>query len=145
LSESSIGIDETYYPPFPWCLANIYDLPKTKNVIAKGYTDTGSDVTIATMDIDERLELHRQPVTLAEIMGIGGKPEVRALYAAVFIVKGIEVVTAVDIRDDVEEVLIGRDILHHLSLSIDWKKGTIDLKDPMIRGQRNTKVKLKGK
>jgi len=130
LSESSTGIDETYYPPFPWCLVNVYNLPKTKNVIVKGYIDTGSDVTIVTMDIDERLKLCRQPVTLAEIMGIGGKPEVRALYAAVFIVKGTEVVTAVDIRDDVEAVLLGRDVLHHLGLLIDWKKKVIKLRDP---------------
>jgi len=130
LSAGFTGIDETYYPPFPWCLVNVYNLPKTKSVIVKGYIDTGSDGTIVTTDIDKRLELRRQPLTLAETMGIGGKPEVRALYAAVFIIKGIEVVTAVDIRDDVEEVLIGRDVLHHLSLSIDWKKGTIHLKDP---------------
>ncbi|KPV65365.1 MAG: hypothetical protein AOA65_0227 [Candidatus Bathyarchaeota archaeon BA1] len=130
MSAESTGIDETYYPPFPWCLVNIHNLPKTKNVIVKGYIDTGSDGTIVTIDIDERLELHRQPIALAETMGIGGKPELRALYAAIFTVKGIEIVTAVDIRDDVEEVLIGRDILHHLILNIDWKKGTTDLKDP---------------
>ncbi len=130
MSAGSTGIDETYYPPFPWCLVNIYNLPKTKNVIVKGYIDTGSDGTIVTMDVDERLELHRQPITLAETIGIGGKPEVRALYAAVFIVKGMEIVVAVDIRDDVGEVLIGRDILHNLSLNIDWKRGTVDLKDP---------------
>ena len=62
--------------------------------------------------------------------GIGGKPEARALYAAILIVKGMEMVTAVDMRDDVEEVLLGRDILHHLNLNIDWKKGVTDLKDP---------------
>lgn len=130
MSVGSTGIDETYYPPFPWCSVNIYNLPKTKNVIVKGYIDTGSDGTIVTTDIDRKLELRRQPIILAETMGIGGKPEVRVLYAAVFVIKGIEVVTAVDIRDDIEEVLLGRDILHHLSLNIDWKKGTIDLRDP---------------
>jgi len=108
LSESSTGINETYYPPFPWCSVDIYNLPKTKNVTVKGYIDTGSDGTIVPIDIDERLELRSQPITLAETMGIGGKPELRALYAAIFTVKGIEIVTAVDIRDDVEEVLIGR-------------------------------------
>jgi len=101
LSAGSTGIDETYYPPFPWCLVNIYNLPKTKNMIVKGYIDTGSDGTIITRDIDGKLELHRQPIILAETMGIGGKPEVRVLYAAVFVIDGIEVVTAVDIRDDV--------------------------------------------
>ncbi|MFQ6076657.1 MAG: hypothetical protein ACE5Z5_11075 [Candidatus Bathyarchaeia archaeon] len=44
--------------------------------------------------------------------------------------RGVEVVTAVDIRDDVEEVLLGRDIPRRLSLNVNWKEGTIDLRDP---------------
>lgn len=124
------GIDEAYYPPFPWCLANIHNLPKTKNVTVKSYIDTGSDGTIVTTEIGKKLGLQRHPVTLAETTAIGGKPEVRMLYAAIFIIKRMEIVTAVDIRDDVEEVLLGRDILHYLRLTIDWKKRTIDLKDP---------------
>jgi len=99
-------------------------------VTVKGYIDTGSDGTIVTTDMDKKLGLQRHPVMLAETTGIGGKPEERVLYAAIFIIKGMEIVTAVDIRDDVEEVLLGRDILHHLRLTIDWKKRTIDLRDP---------------
>lgn len=130
MSIGSTGIDETYYPPFPWCLVNICNLPKTKNVMVKCYVDTGSDGTIVTKDVDKKLELHRHPITLAETMGIGAKSEVRVLYAAIFNVKNTEVVTAVDIRDDVNEVLLGRDILQHLSLSIDWKKRIIGIRDP---------------
>lgn len=130
MSAGSTGIDETYYPPFPWCLVKVYNLPKTKSVIIKGYLDTGSDGTIVTSNIDKKLGLQRYPVTLAETTGIGAKPEVRVLYAAIFTIKRMEIVTAVDIRDDVEEVLLGRDILHHLRLSIDWKKRIIDLRDP---------------
>lgn len=130
MSAGFTGIDETYYPPFPWCLVNVYNLPRTRNVIVKSYIDTGSDGTIVTTDVGKKLELRKFSVTLAETIGIGGKPEVRILYAAVFTIKGMEVVTAVDIRDDVKEVLLGRDILHHLRLTIDWKKKIIDLRDP---------------
>lgn len=130
MSAGFTGIDETYYPPFPWCLVNVYNLPRTRNVIVKSYIDTGSDGTIVTTDVGKKLELRKFSVTLAETIGIGGKPEVRILYAAVFTIKGMEAVTAVDIRDDVKEVLLGRDILHHLRLTIDWKKKIIDLRDP---------------
>lgn len=43
---------------------------------------------------------------------------------------GIEIVTAVDIRNDVEEILLGRDVLQHLNIDIDWKKGNVSLRDP---------------
>ncbi len=130
MSAGSTGIDENYYPPFPWCLVDVYNLPKTKKVTIKGYIDTGSDGTIITTAIDKELQLHRHPIAIAETVSIGGKPEVRPLYATIFVVTRVEVVTAVDIRDDVEEVLLGRDILRHLSLNVNWKEGTIDLSDP---------------
>jgi len=130
LSAESTGIDETYYPPFPWCSVRISNLSKKRTVTVKGYIDTGSDGTIVTADIDKKLELHKQPVTMAETTSIGGKPEERMLYAAIFTIKRVEVVTAVDVRNDIEETLLGRDILRHLSLSINWKKGTINLRDP---------------
>lgn len=124
------GIDETYYPPFPWCLVSIHNLAKTREVTVRGYVDTGSDGTVVTIEIGKKLNLHKQPVTTAETVSIGGKPELRILYAAIFIVKAVEVVAAVDVRNDVKEVLLGRDILQHLRLSIDWKKGTVNLRDP---------------
>ena len=130
MNTESTGIDETYDPPFPWCLVRIYNLPKTRNTAVRGYIDTGSDGTVVTTDIDTKLGLHNHPITVAEIKSIGGKPEERVLYAAIFIIKGVETVAAVDIRDYVEEILLGRDILRHLSLSIDWKRRTINLRDP---------------
>ncbi len=59
MSESSTGIDETYYPPFPWCTVNIYDLSRTKKVIVRGYIDTGSDGTIVTIDVSKKLGRHK--------------------------------------------------------------------------------------
>jgi clan AA aspartic protease len=111
-------------------LLRIHNLAKTREVTVRGYVDTGSDGTVVTVDIGKKLNLHKQPVTTAETVSIGGKPELRILYAAIFIVKKVEVVAAVNVRDDVKEVLLGRDILQHLRLSIDWKKGTVDLRDP---------------
>ena len=130
MNTESTGIDETYYPPFPWCSVRISNLSKKRTVTVKCYIDTGSDGTIVTEDIDKKLELHKQPVTMAETASIGGKPEERMLYAAIFTIKRVEVVTAVDVRNDIEETLLGRDVLRNLSLSINWKKGTINLRDP---------------
>ncbi|MBS7249293.1 MAG: retroviral-like aspartic protease family protein [Candidatus Freyarchaeota archaeon] len=101
-----------------------------KSVTVRGYIDTGSDGTIVTEDINKKLELHHYPVATAEIKSIGGKQEERVLYAAIFIVGGLEIVTAVDIRNDVEEILLGRNVLQHLNIDIDWKKGNVSLRDP---------------
>jgi len=35
-----------------------------------------------------------------------------------------------DVRDDVEIVLLGRDILQHMTLSLGWKKQNVTVKDP---------------
>ncbi|MEM2146050.1 MAG: hypothetical protein QW279_11865 [Candidatus Jordarchaeaceae archaeon] len=105
-------------------------MSRKRIVTVMGYIDTGSDGTIVLEDINKKLELHYHPVATAETKSIGGKQEERVLYAAIFIVRGIEIVTAVDIRNDVEEILLGRDVFQHLSIDIDWKKGNVDLRNP---------------
>ena len=111
-------------------MVTVRNLSDTGKVSVRGYIDTGSDGTIVTDEVGKRLKLYEHPVTVAETMSIGGKPEERILYAAVFILRGVEIVTAVDIREDVKEVLLGRDVLQHLILSLDWKKETVEVKDP---------------
>ena len=48
------------------------------------------------------------PSSRATVQGIGGKPEQRILFGAVFNIGGFEIRSVVDIRDDVEIVLLGR-------------------------------------
>jgi len=130
LDAASTGLDEGYVPPFPWCTVAVMDLPKTKTVSAKGYIDTGSDGSIVPAKVGDKLNLNRFPVMRIEAWGIGGKPEDRILYAAYVEINGIEVATAVDIRDDVDIILLGRDLLQHTKVTIDWKQKNIEIADP---------------
>ena len=50
--------------------------------------------------------------------------------ATYFEVNGIEVATAVDIRKDVDIILLGRDLLEYIRVTIDWKRKSIEIADP---------------
>jgi len=130
LDAASTGLDEEYVPPFPWCTVTVTDPFKTNTVSGKGYIDTGSDGSIVPAKIGEELNLGRFPVMRIEAWGIGGKPEDRILYAAYVEINGIEVATAVDIRDDVDIILLGRDLLRYMKVTIDWKRKNIEIADP---------------
>jgi predicted aspartyl protease len=92
--------------------------------------DTGSDGTIVPAETGKALNLESFPSSRATVLGIGGKPEQRILFGAVFNISGFEVRSVVDIRDDVDIVLLGRDILQHTTLSISWKEKNLTVKDP---------------
>jgi len=130
LDDAFTGLDEGYVPPFPWCTVTVADPFKTKTVTGKGHVDTGSDGSILPANIGEELNLIRFPVMHIEAWGIGGKPEERILYATYFEVNGIEVATGVDIRKDVDIILLGRDLLQYIKVTIDWKRKKIEIADP---------------
>lgn len=126
----STGLDEEYTPPFPWCAVTLADPFKTKTTSTKGYIDTGSDGSIVPAEIGKELNLLRYPLMRVEARGIGGKPEDRILYATYVKVNGIEVATVVDVRDDVNIVLLGRDVLQYMKVTLDWKRKNIEIADP---------------
>ncbi len=128
--EESTGFDSAFEPPFPWCLSEISDPRKLRSLTRRAYLDTGSDGTIVPEEIGEALKLEAFPSSRATVLGIGGKPEQRILFAAVFNVGGLDVRSVIDIRDDVEIVLLGRDILQHTTLSLSWKESDVTVKDP---------------
>jgi len=130
LGDASTGLDENYVPPFPWCTVTVADPFKTKSVSRKGYIDTGSDGSIVPTKIGKELHLTQFPVMRIEAYSIGGKPEDRILYAAYVEINGAEVATAVDIRDDVNIILLGRDLLQYIKVTIDWKRKDIKILDP---------------
>jgi predicted aspartyl protease len=92
--------------------------------------DTGSDGTILPAETGRALNLDAFPSSRATVLGIGGKPEQRVLYGVVVKINGFEVRSVVDVRDDVEIVLVGRDILQHTTVTINWKEKTLTVKDP---------------
>lgn len=130
MGEESTGFDLEFEPPFPWCSAKISDPKKLRSKTQRAYLDTGSDGTIVPSAIAEALNLAEFPHTRAIIRGIGGGPEQRILFGAVFTIGTLEIRTVVDIREDVDIVLLGRDVLQHASLNVNWKRATITVSDP---------------
>jgi len=43
---------------------------------------------------------------------------------------GVEVAIAADVRDDVDIVLLGRDVLQYVKIMLDWKGRSVEVVDP---------------
>lgn len=116
------GFDNSVAPPFPWLMTTLTNPSKTSEQKVKGYIDTGSDGSAIPIKLGQDLGLFKYPIARAEISGLGGKLEQRILYGLVIEIAGQDVAIAVDIRDDLDFVLLGRDILQYFSLMIDWRQ-----------------------
>ncbi|MEM2313086.1 MAG: hypothetical protein QXK12_07700 [Candidatus Nezhaarchaeales archaeon] len=138
---ASTGLDEEYTPPFPWCAVILTDPFKRKIISAKGYIDTGSDGSIVPAKTGRELNLLRYPLMRVEVCGIGGKQEDRILYAAYMKINDVEVATAVDVREDVDIVLLGRDVLQHVKITLDWKRKKVEVADPKDKPAHESSVK----
>ena len=130
MGEESTGFDLNFEPPFPWCSVKISDPKKLRSKTERGYLDTGSDGTIVPTKTADMLNLAAFPLTRATVHGIGGKPEQRILFGAVFAIGAVETRTVVDIREDVDIILLGRDVLQHTSLNLCSKTATVTVTDP---------------
>ena len=130
MDAASTGFDEEYTPPFPWCAVTLTDPLRMRAISTKGYIDTGSDGSIVPAEVGKGLNLLRYPLMRVETRGIGGKPEDRILYATYVKVNDIEVAAVVDVRDDVDVVLLGRDVLQYMKITIDWKRKKVEAADP---------------
>jgi hypothetical protein len=81
-------------------------------------------------DTGEALNLAAFPASRATVLGIGGRPEQRILFGAVFEINHFEIRSLVDIRDDVDIVLLGRDVLQRTALRLSWKEKSVAVNDP---------------
>ena len=126
----STGFDEEFIPPFPWCVVILTNPFRTKITTTKGYIDTGSDGSIIPAEIGRKLNLFKYPLMRVETRGIGGNSEDRILYAVYVKIGGVEVAIAADVRDDVDIVLLGRDVLQYVKIMLDWKGRSVEVVDP---------------
>ena len=66
----------------------------------------------------------------ADIGGIGGGFERRALYGAMMEIRGNNVPAIVDCRNDTFETIIGREVLNKFVIILDGKGLNIEIRDP---------------
>ena len=124
----SVGwYDPDYDPPIPKITAEVQSpaMPMSQ-VQAEFVVDTGSDLTLLQRDIADQTNLWRLPVGEERIAGIGGTPQLRQLFLASIRIGNRQVPTRVDIRDDIDENILGRDVLN-------WFRLTLSAQENLVR------------
>ncbi|UCE08654.1 MAG: hypothetical protein JSW07_00180 [bacterium] len=90
--------------------------------------DTGADLTIIHNEDAVKLNLFDAPNGFGYIVGIGRKPEERQLYGAIVNIAGKKITVAVDCRDDIDENLLGRDVINEFELTFCARREFVQLK-----------------
>ncbi|MFA0749264.1 MAG: hypothetical protein ACO2PL_09210, partial [Armatimonadota bacterium] len=60
------------------------------------------------------------------VSGVGAQPQMRQLFCAIFQLAGQSIFTLVDIRDDIDENILGRDVLN-------WFRLTLSAQENLVR------------
>jgi hypothetical protein len=105
--------------------ASVSDLDASQELIAQFVVDTGADISILAEPSWSELELWRSPAGFASIRGIAGPAERRAMYDATIRIGGYAVDVAVDVRDDLAENILSRDVINEFALSLCAKRNQI--------------------
>ncbi|MDW8029903.1 MAG: retroviral-like aspartic protease family protein [Armatimonadota bacterium] len=128
IRQVSVGwYDEDYDPPIPKVDAEISSpLQLSQTVRTDFVIDTGADLTLVKQDVALQISLYRLPVGEERISGIGGIPEFRQLYLALIDIGGRQLPIRTDLRDDIDENILGRDVLN-------WFRLTLSAQENLVR------------
>jgi len=124
----SVGwYDPDYDPPIPKITAEVQSpaMPMSQ-VQAEFVIDTGSDLTLLQRDIADQTDLWRIPVSEERIAGVGSTPQLRQLFLSLIRTGNRQVPTRVDIHDDIDENILGRDVLN-------WFRLTLSAQENLVR------------
>ncbi len=125
---TSVGwYDPDYDPPIPKITAEVQcpAMPMSQ-VQAEFVIDTGSDLTLLQRDIADQTDLWRLPVGEERIAGIGGTPQLRQLFLSFIRIGNRQVPTRVDICDNIDENILGRNVLN-------WFRLTLSAQENLVR------------
>jgi hypothetical protein len=123
----SVGFyDPTFSPPMPMLTVAVSDPYQRQQVEVMGVIDTGSDLTLIQRDIADQIDLWRLAVGEERIAGIGGIPQTRQLFLAIVRIGNSQVPIRTDIRDDIDENILGRDVLN-------WFRLTLSAQENLVR------------
>ena len=101
----------------------------TTQTQAEFVIDTGSDLTLLQQDIADQTNLWRLPVGEERIAGIGGMPQLRQLFLSLIRIGNRQVPTRVDIRDDIDENILGRDVLNCFRLTLSAQENLVRVEE----------------
>ncbi len=124
----SVGwYDADYDPPIPKVTAEVASpLQLTQSILTEFIVDTGADLTLVKRNVVLQTRLYLLPAGEERVAGIGSTPEFRQLYLALISVSGRQVPVRADIRDDIDENILGRDVLN-------WFRLTLSAQENLVR------------
>ena len=124
--------DPGYYPPFPKVEVELRRVDELKQVSYLAYLDSGSDGTVIPYELWRKMELSPFIYGFADVSSLGGPVERRPLYSILLRIKGFEDFTfaTVDCREDLHEILLGRDVLNSYRITLDGKRLEVEVSDP---------------
>ncbi len=116
----------SFTPPMPMLSVSVSDPYRRQRVEIDCIVDTGADLSLLKEAVGVQLDLMRYPSGQISISGIGAQPQIRQLYSAIVSLAGSEIFTLVDIRNDIDENILGRDVLN-------WFRLTLSAQENLVR------------
>jgi predicted aspartyl protease len=117
--------NKTYEPSMPMVETIVTNPPGDAAKQVNFIVDTGADLTLLREEVADELGLKAFVWDEADVSGIGAKPQRRVLYLAVVQMAQQEFPTTVDCRSDLNEDILGRDIINEFELTVCAKKALV--------------------
>jgi predicted aspartyl protease len=118
--------DHSYAPPMPRVVASAHHLIDVASADVEFVVDTGADLTILRDAIADAVGLWDSAWRTAKIAGMGAAPESRQLYAVTIRLADHDVAVEVDCRDDLDEDILGRDVINEFALMVCAKRDQVE-------------------
>lgn len=110
--------DREYVPTMPKVMATISDMGGLRSGSVDFIVDTGADITVLTDRVAGPLELRMSPIAWARVGGLTGERERRILYGVRITLAGRPVTVTADLRGDIAEDILGRDVINEYELTL---------------------------
>jgi hypothetical protein len=107
--------DRHYVPAMPMMTTTVGDWQMNETAEISFIVDTGADLTVLRGEVADQLDLWAAPAGWRNIGGIGGAPSRRQLYSAAVELAGQAIQVMADCRDDVDEDILGRDVINEFA------------------------------
>lgn len=117
--------DSNRTPPIPTIKATVSNVELSSQCEEEFIVDTGANISLLRSDVGERLGLLLFPFAVGRIRGLSGEGERRWLFATLVHLAGKSVFILTDIRDDINENIMGRDVLNEFLLTICAKQNRV--------------------
>ncbi len=117
--------DKPYEPPIPTVTASVLEPMNNSAKQVEFIVDTGADLTVLREEVADALGLWDFEWEEAEISGVGAKPQQRTLYLATVQMNGYEFPVTVDCRNDLNEDILGRDVINEFELTLSAKRSLV--------------------